>query len=397
MNYAPAVVLMIAASASATGLYAAETIDECPAEKYKQCASFNTSRTIEEHTPLMENSIAGFIRSKGSWKISVGYGPAETCAKVSLWVDMGPLDIIRTYERVFRNGRGVISDSGSFLHLSDDVESALRIMTSSCRVPDEPDPERLDAEAREREELEAERERLALEEERERLARGAEESERLVLAEERERLALEAERQRQEEVRSLTQAQRAREQEWERQWLARERQRRQRIEEERERTRLAELQHEHEQQRERERLNEQRAREEADAVYSSASQGIMAGVSALLRGEAPDVAIFRGGSTFLLDLAGMENAASIVSELNAGVGGSFGATCDRAQRRVEDMLAERTRSGQGMGMCDSHRYFLRTMQDARRELASGGCPAHALSEYDRTIAQASQSARTTCN
>ena len=122
---------MLAVSASAAG-YSAAVVDECPAKKYKPCASFNTSRTIEEHTPLMENSLAGYIRSKGRWSIHLGYGPSATCAKVSLTVDMGPLDMHRTYERIFHNGRGVVTDSGTFLHPTDEVESGLRIMTSSC-------------------------------------------------------------------------------------------------------------------------------------------------------------------------------------------------------------------------------------------------------------------------
>ena len=400
MNHARTVVLILTASASAA-VYSAAVVDECPAEKYKQCVTFNTSRSIGDHTPLMENSLAGFIRSKGSWTLHVGYGPSATCAKVSLTVDMGPTDVHRTYERVFRNGKGVISDTGSFVHLVDDVESALQIMTSSCRIPDELDPERLDAEAQERRELEEERERLALQEERERLALEEErervaleaERKRLALEAERKRLALEAERRRQEEERRLAQAQRAREQERERQRLARERQR---MEEQRERMRLAELQRE----RERERLDEQRAFEEAEKLHSVVSflGGVRAGLDSLNRGEGGAIAILRSGSAYARGLSSMENAASIARGSNPVVVGSFGGSCDQAQRRAEEMIAARTRSiSNDMGMCSSARYFLRTMQDVRRELASGGCPAYALEEYDRTISQASQNVRASCD
>ena len=134
------------------------------------------------------------MRSKGKWTITVGYGPEEKCAIVSLFVDMGPLDFDREYERVFMNGGGAISDSGTFIHKIDDVESALRIHNSTCRVP-APESQKSDAESKERQALEEERERLALEEEREHLAL-EEERERLALEEERERLALEEERER---------------------------------------------------------------------------------------------------------------------------------------------------------------------------------------------------------
>lgn len=371
ITQARALGLVLAVAASGAGL-CAETIDECPAQAYKPCVTFNTSRTIDEHTPLIENSFAGFVRSDGRWTISVGYGPAEMCAKVWLTVDMGPLDIHRTYERVFRNGKGVISDEGSFLHRTGDVESALRVSTSSCRIPADVNPERLDAKAGDRLAGE-ERERLALARERERLA----------LAEARERLALEAERAR------LEQAGR-REQLRERERAARERQR---AEAERHRARLAALQRGHR------RSEVQHAGGAAGAGDTAASlgKGVAAGVGALIRGEAPDVAILRAGTTTLFDLADMSAAADIVSGLNARVGGSFGASCEGAQRRVEAMLAQRTRTAQGMGMCESARYFLRTMQEVRGELARGTCPAHALREYDRTIAQASRNVQASCD
>ena len=80
--------------------------------------------------------------------------------------DMGPLEFDREYKRVFTNGGGAISDSGSFIHKIDDVERALRIHNSTCRVP-APESQKADTESKGQQELEEERERLALEKEQE--------------------------------------------------------------------------------------------------------------------------------------------------------------------------------------------------------------------------------------
>ena len=221
--------------------YAARVEHGCDAEKFIPCPSFRTSRTIGEHTPIIDNHVAGLTRSKGKWTITVGYGPAEKCAKVSLYIDRGGLEIDRHYERVFRNGGGVISDDGTFFHKIGQVESGLRIHNSTCRVP-APQQQKTDTESKERQALEEERERQELEEERERLAL-EEERERLALEEEQERLALEEEQRLEEERERL-----ALEEEQER--LA--------LEEERERQRLAQQRRE----RERQRLAQQRSERE---------------------------------------------------------------------------------------------------------------------------------------
>ena len=326
----------------------------------------------------MDNHLSGFTRSKGSWKVFVGYGPPEACAKVSLTMDMGPLDVDRTYERVFRRGGGVISDSGSFMHRMGEVESGLRILTGSCRVPD-PASRELDAEAEERQKLEDEREHLALEAERERFAL-EEERERQELEAERERVAMEADRQRREEEARLAQIRRARQQERERQRLALERQRQ---EEQRTRMRLAERQRE----QERERLEE-----EQDARRRTADAWAIAG---FLTGIADGLAQRNGsgspGTAVLEALAGLEDASSMDD------GGTASGSCAQVQRRIERKLSSQNLFVRGMGMCESVRHYVRMLQDVRRELANGGCPAHALREYDRAIAQATQTARASCN
>ena len=49
MSHARTALLVLAAWAGSSAC-AAATLDECPARKYKPCASFTTSRTINEHT-----------------------------------------------------------------------------------------------------------------------------------------------------------------------------------------------------------------------------------------------------------------------------------------------------------------------------------------------------------
>ena len=388
MNHARTVVLMLAVSASAAG-YSATVLDECPAEKYKPCASFTTSRTVEEHTPLAENSLGGFVRSKGRWTIHVGYGPSETCAKVTLTVDMGPLDFHRTYERVFRNGRGVIGDRGSFLHPVDDVESALRVLTSRCRVPDTANSGGLDEKGEDREEWESERERLASEEKRERQALEAErlrleweaERERLALEEARERQALEAERlrleweserERQDEQRRLAQA---REKERERQKLARERQRTDEAlaQQQRERERTAQLL------REQEQPN--------TAAHESALGSIITGLGlgALV------------GSAITGDDEVFDAAASLLSQ---SVGSTYvpsdsyssaGSGCEQIGLRMAQGLERLNNSN--TGLCAMYRGTAQVYRQTRNELTAAGCP---MAGFDEAIRQAEAGARGAC-
>lgn len=358
------------------GMSSAQSIDECHAERYKKCSAFRTSRAIEEHAPVIDNHLAGFTRSKGTWKITVGYGPPETCAKVSLMLDMGPLDVPREYERVFHRGGGVISDSGSFIHKMGEVESALKILTSNCRVPD-PKTQKADAESRKRQPLDEERERLALEEERERLE----------LEAERERLAAQEERQRLEEELRLAQERQALEIEWERQRLALERRRR---DQERERRKLAQQRRE----REHRRLAQERREQQ--------SQGDVAAVMGLLAGFAGGAAeMNRSGDAGMAILQGLADGLEASSRMDlAGLsdeGGAVGRSCEQARRRIEQKLASQSPNVSRMGMCDSTRYYVRMLQQVRQELASGACPAHAISTYDRTIAQARQTAQASCN
>ena len=345
--------------------YAAQVVHECSAKRFVKCPSFIVSRTIGQHTPIMDNHIAGFTRSKGRWTITVGYGPPEKCAKVSFFLDMGPLDFDRQYKRVFINGGGSISDTGSFMHKIDSLESALKIHSSSCRVPaPEPHPEgrpdsqtqRTDAKSKEREALDEERERQTLEEERERLAleeerRRLEEEQRL--AEERERRRL-AEERRERERRRLAKQRRERE----RRRLAAERIKR-------ERRRLA---------RQRREQQRRRAQKQSEADAAAAM--------ALIGG-------------FLQGLAGGSGSPGYIGG-SPSYGGSGGG-CERIGERLAREL-KAVNSVHANSMCGMGRGTARALMRARSELAARNCASgRELADMDRSIRQARATARASCS
>ena len=392
MNHTRTAVLMLTVSASAA-VHSAAVLDECPAEKYKPCASFNTSRTVEEHTPLIENSLAGFVRSKGRWTIHVGYGPPETCAKVTLTVDMGPLDFHREYERVFRNGTGVIADSGTFLHRVDNVDSALRVLTSRCRVPDTATSDRLDDEAEQRKEWEAERERLEWEAERERLAL-EEKRERQALEAERERQALEAERLRleaeAEHKRLALEEGRKRREEQRRRAQAREKEReQQRLARERQRMEAALAQ----QQREREHAEQlRRAQEQAnEAASGSTLNDVITGLGwGALIGSAVtgDDEVFAAASRLLSGSMGS-------TPMPSGSYASGGAGCEQIGERLARNLHRMSNSH---GMCAIYSGTAQAYRQARSELAASGCASsRELADFDQAIRQAEAGVRSACN
>lgn len=345
--------------------YAAQVVHECSAEKFMRCPSFHVNRTIGEHTNI-GGGIGGFTRSKGKWTITVSYGPIEKCAKVSLFLTMGPVDFDREYERVFMNGGGTITDSGSFVHKIDDLESALRVK-GSCYVPAD-EPQHTGAESTERDELDVERERLALEEERERLAM-QEDRERLALDEERKRLEEEQRLEEERERRRLAQLRRERE----RRRLARQREleRKRRLELSRQRERARRLA---QQRREQERL---RAQRESEADDAAAAIGLL---GAFLHG-------LSGGSA-------SPGGMGFVRRPSSGSSGGGGSSCEQARRRGARVIqSQRMSTG---SQCSISRSALRMYQTARRYLANGGCPAHEVRQYDRAIAQTRRRVRAAC-
>ena len=386
MNKARTAILVLAAWASSSAC-AAATLDECPAKKYKPCASFTTSRTINEHTPLIDSAI-GFTRSKGNWTIHVSYGPPEKCAKVFVALDVGPLDSHRDYKRVFRSGTGTISESGTFMHRTDDVEKGLRIATTSCRVPDD-ESKRLDDDEQERREWEAERERLEWEAERDRLA----------LEAERERQALEAERQR-----LVQEAQRKR-REAERQRLAQEADRKRREAQ----RRLAQAKNEREQEQERQRLARERERLRAEAQYAELARMERQSMEMLRRKEQEDAVstgdILSGIATGLgigalvgAAVSGDEEVFDAASQLLSSVAGGYssggvgGSSCEQIGLRMAEGLERLSNSNSG-SMCAIYRGIARIYRQTRSELTAAGCP---MAGFDEAIRQSEAGARTVC-
>ena len=353
----------LAAMSCAGASYAAQVTHECSAEKFIPCSSFRTGRTIGELSSSA--SLAGFTRRNGKWTITVSYEPAEKCAKVSLSVDTGPIDFAREYERVFINGGGSISDSGSFMHKVDDLENALRVH-GHCLVPAD-EPQTRGSESTEEQELDEERERLALEEERERLALQGEE-ERLALEEERARLEEEQRLEEERERQRLVQLRR----EQERRRLARQRE----LERKRQLERLAQEWRERarrltQQRREQERLRAQRQREADD---TAAAIGLL--------------------GAFLHGLSGGSSSPGGMGFVRSPSSGGGGSSCEQARRRGARVIqSQRMSSG---SQCAISRSALRVYQTARRYLANGGCPAHEVRQYDRAIAQTRRRVRAAC-
>ena len=401
MNYARTAILVLAACASSSA-WPAATLDQCPAKKYKPCASFTTSRTINEHTPLID-AATGFTRSNGRWTIHVSYGPPEKCAKVSVVLDVGPIDSHRDYKRVFRNGTGTISESGPFMHRTDEVEAGLRIATASCRVPDD-ESERLADDEQERREWEAERERLEWQAERERLAQEAQAHERRRLAQEadrkrreaeRQRLAQEADRKRREAQRSLAQAKRERERGQERQRLAREQER---------------IRMEAEMEAETERQHQLLRR----AVFGAVSQSHRAGEGAgdgggfghkeqedsvstgdILSNIATGLGI---GALVGAAVSGDEEVFDAASQLlSSGAGGyssgsaAGGSNCEQIGLRMAQGVERLSNSNSGM--CAIYRGTARIYRQTRSELTAAGC---AMAGFDEAIRQAEAGARGAC-
>ena len=363
----------LAAAAASPSAYAASEVDSCPAERYEPCSFFTASVALGEHQQIIDNHVAGFTRSKGSWTISVRYQPETQCAKVKIFVDMGPIDSLGEYKRDLRNGVGEMSDTGTFMHKIDNVESALRILSSSCRTPyqggSKPDTaagddEMLDEEERERLALDKERERLALEQERERLAL------------ERERLALE------QELEAVQKRRRA-EQERARQLAEQQRERERRREEQERAHQLAE------QQRERERIAQlQREQEYAEAAaQGSALNSIITGF-----GLGPLV-----GSAITGDDEVFDAAASLLSQ---GVGSTYvpsdsyssgGSACEQIGLRMAQGLERVYNSN--TGMCALYRGTAQVYRQTRSELTAAGCP---MAGFDEAIRQAEAGARGSC-
>ena len=116
-------------------LHAAEVRHACDAKVFQPCPSYSVKVEIKEHATLFESGSFGYTRSKGAWTVHVKYQPENECAKVSLFVDIGPFEFDRVYKRILVNGDGTIKDGGVFMYEIGQLDSALRVASSSCFVP----------------------------------------------------------------------------------------------------------------------------------------------------------------------------------------------------------------------------------------------------------------------
>ena len=369
--------LVLAALAHVGISHAASELDQCPAKKYRPCSAFSASVEIGEHQPIIDNHLAGFTRSNGAWKISVRYQPEVECAKVSILLNMGPIDTLRQYKETFRNGGGVISDSGTFMHKIDDLESALRIPHSSCYVPDQ-EESKSDARAEDGTRPQEELERLALEEERERLALEREREHR-ELEKETERLALE--RERMALVREIESAERRRQ-----------------LEQERERRRLV-AEQERQRQRERQELARQReAAELRSAIAQMKARAEREQEDRREREQAATDAMMTGLTLGLiggaLDMLTEGGGESINPGALATLQGTSGAGCEQIGARLTRDLERVSGSN---SMCAIYRGTAQAYKQARNRLAGTGCGnSQELADLDRAIRQAEAGVRASC-
>lgn len=349
--------------------HGAEVIPYCEAKSYKSCPSFHASVTIGHRVEIIDNALAGFTRSDGSWTIEMRYQPAESCAIVKILLDTGPIDFPRPYERTFTGGGGQVSDNGSFMHRTDDPDGSLKILSSSCFMPADvsvPEDDQASYSGGEGEptELDDLLERLALEEQG-----GASQ-----LDEQLERLASEEQRfQKAARQRARQAALQAEQQKGARE-RALERRPHQKTEME---TALDDLMMAYRAALERRARKEREQREQAatDTLMTGLTLGLIGGVLGALAGE--------GGGSF------DPGALAMLS-------GSRGSGCDmigqRLARELETVNRLHANSTCGMG-----RGTAQTLTRARNNLAARNCASgQELAQMDRSIREARATARASC-
>ena len=360
---------------SLESLKAASEVDECYAEKYTTCSSFTTRIKIAEHHPIISNPLAGFIRSKGQWKITVRYEPVTSCAKIFFYLDMGPLDSLREYKRVFHDGGGVINDSGTFVHKTADAEKALQTVHSTCYVPDSKSEiqnaksQESEALKIEREALELERERNKMEENREQLAL---EKKRSMLEEE---LRATQEKQKLDRQRALQSARDKNQSEHERRKLEEEIKFREYTEE---LVRLGKIEKQQELQRyQEEQRREQERQEHLEYDNSTMLEAFMTGIAVGLIDSVSDMLVNEfGGST----MSGEYSA-------------SGGTHCEQIGERLARDL-EMAGSNHIGSMCNSARGMAQALIRARNDLAATNCASNwELEDWDRSIREAQATAK----
>ena len=341
--------------------HGAEVVPYCEAERYKPCPSFLTSVSIGDRVEIIDNALAGMTRSKGRWTIDVRYQPAGSCAIVKMLLNIGPIDPYRSYERVFIDGGGQVSDGGYFMHKTGSPETSLTVDSSSCYIPaEEPTPG-----GGRPSQAEAGGEPNQLDDLLERLARGNRGAARDL---DEQFASLAAEERRSQEA--------ARERERQRRLAEQQRQR------ERERERLARQQ--------RQELNRLLAQRRLEAERRRRARNEQAATDAMMTGLA--LGLMSGA----LDMLGNSGGGSLNPGALATLQGSSGGGCERIGERLARDL-ERVNDLHGNSMCGMGRGMAGALTRARNDLAAAGCAGpQELADMDRSIREAQATARSSC-
>ena len=118
-------------------LLATEVQHSCDARVFQPCLSFSARVNLNEHNTVFDSETFGYTRSRGSWTVQIRYQPETECAKVSLFVGVGPLDFDRVYKRILVEGGGTIDDGGVFMYKKGKLSSALQVKSAACFIPKE--------------------------------------------------------------------------------------------------------------------------------------------------------------------------------------------------------------------------------------------------------------------
>ena len=352
--------------------YGAEVVPYCEARKYRPCPSFRASVTIGHQVEIIDNAFSGYTRSKGSWTIDLQYRPAESCAIVKILLDTGPVDFPRSYERTFTGGGGQFIDGGSFIHRTDDPDSALNILTSSCFMPADTSASANDQASHSGDQGQATKlddllERLAVRE------RGSANP----LDEQLERLASE-EQQLQQAARARQAALEA-EQEQERLRLAKE----QEFMEQAYQEFLDALERRKERERQLEQQRVERERQRRQENDQAATADLMTGLALGLLGGVLGMLAEEGGGS-------INPGALAVLPTGGGTG------CEMIGQRLAREL-QTLNQLHGNSMCGMGRGMAQALTRARNDLAARNCASgQELADMDRSIREAQATARASC-
>ena len=357
-----AMVIALVCVFCATPFQAAAAVMCSLPERYDWVECCSSEATIVNKSLLSQQKLAhGYIEGTLALKLRVSYSAVDgrwsdfDCAKLDVTVRHGVGR--KHYRHIVPYTNGVsdyIEDTFTYLFEPPFRQSDVYVESIACKMPKIMLDGRSCGSDEEQEKNERERRAEQREKERKRLVQQRRDDERQRLADQQRR-------------------------EQERQWLA-DQQRR-----EQERQRLADQQRREQERQWLAQLQREQRRQQHDQEQGGAS-----GLQQFLTGFTSGMAIVRG-------LAGLVDGANSPGFTGQGAGsGSITEACQEAQVKVARRLASQSSSADN-SQCGIRRSYAQTLEGVRRELGSAGCPASALREYDRVIAETRRQARMVCN